>query len=172
MCISNTASLLFHKPTPILSEQAALEHMTQSHRPEFQKMDLNFEQNWRPDAAVETDQKRYVVYNENLRKKKRTALFGTAEVSNYTMLPEHSRWFIRYFTNEGDLVCDNTCGRGTNLIAAAYEGRRIIGYDLNKDNLEGIRDACINRIGRAPEDITLHHSCGVAMKEFKKRRPP
>ena len=108
-----------------------------------------------------------VSHKENLRKKKRNALFGTAEISNYTMLPEHSRWFIRYFTNEGDLVCDNTCGRGTNLIAAAYEGRRIIGYDLNKDNLEGIRDACINRIGRAPEDITLHHSCGVAMEEFK-----
>ena len=108
-----------------------------------------------------------VSHNENLRKKKRTALFGTAEVSNYTMLPEHSRWFIKYFTKENDLVCDNTCGRGTNLIAASYEGRRIIGYDLSADNLEGIRDACVNHIGAKPEDVQLHHSCGVEMEEYK-----
>ena len=108
-----------------------------------------------------------VSHNENLRKKKRTALFGTAEVSNYTMLPEHSRWFIKYFTKENDLICDNTCGRGTNLISASYEGRRIIGYDLSADNLEGIRDACVNHIGARPETVTLHHSCGVEMKEYK-----
>ena len=108
-----------------------------------------------------------VSHNENLRKTKRKALFGTSEISNYTMLPEHSRWFIRYFTKEGDLVCDNTCGRGTNLIAASYEGRRIIGYDLNADNLEGIKDACVNQIGARPEDVRLHHSCGVEMEEYK-----
>ena len=54
-----------------------------------------------------------VSHNEALRRTKKTALFGTNEVSNYTMLPEHSRWFIKYFSNEGDLICDNTCGRGT-----------------------------------------------------------
>ena len=42
---------------------------------------------------------------------------------------------------------DNTCGRGTNLLAAAYEGRRVIGYDLNKDNLDCIQDALENYIG-------------------------
>ena len=55
-----------------------------------------------------------VSHNEELRRTKKTALFGTNQVSNYTMLPEHSRWFIKYFSNEGDLICDNTCGRGTN----------------------------------------------------------
>ena len=108
-----------------------------------------------------------VSHNENLRKTKRKALFGTSEITNYTMLPEHSRWFIRYYTKENSLCVDNTCGRGTNLIAAALEGRRIIGYDLNKDNLESIRDACVNHIGAKPEDVTLHHSCGVEMVEYK-----
>ena len=108
-----------------------------------------------------------VSHKENLRKKKRDSLFGTAEINNYTMLPEHSRWFIKYFTNEGDLVCDNTAGRGTNLISAAYENRRIIGYDLSKDNLESIRTAVVENIGRAPESCILHHSCGVAMDEYK-----
>ena len=108
-----------------------------------------------------------VSHNENLRKTKRKALFGTSEITNYTMLPEHSRWFIKYFTKENDLVCDNTCGLGTNVISACYEGRRVIGYDLSADKLEGIKDACVNHIGARPEDVILHHSCGVEMNEYK-----
>ncbi len=77
-----------------------------------------------------------VSHNEKLRLQKRTALFGTNKISNYTMLPEHSRWFVKYFSKVGDVVCDNTCGRGTNLIAAAYEGRKIMGFDLNKENID------------------------------------
>ena len=107
-----------------------------------------------------------VSHNEKLRKTKRKALFGTSEISNYTMLPEHSRWFIKYFTKEDDLVCDNTCGRGTNLIAACYEKRRIIGYDLSADNLESIRDACVNHIGAKPEDVlkVMEAVGGLALK--------
>ena len=108
-----------------------------------------------------------VSHNEKLRNEKRTALFGTNKISNYTMLPEHSRWFIKYFSNEGDLCCDNTCGRGTNLISAAYEGRKIIGFDLNKDNLDAIEDVVRNHTKLKGDDIQLHHSCGVEMLEYK-----
>ena len=107
-----------------------------------------------------------VSHNEALRRTKKTALFGTNEVSNYTMLPEHSRWFIKYFSHEGDLICDNTCGRGTNLLAAAYENRRIIGFDLNKNNLDCIREALTDHIGLSEVDYKLHHSCGVEMVEY------
>jgi len=107
-----------------------------------------------------------VSHNEKLRKEKTTGLFGTNPISNYTMLPEHSRWFIKYFSKENDLCMDNTCGRGTNLLAAAYEGRRIIGYDLNKDNLDCIQDALENYIGMDPTKFKLHHSCGVEMVEY------
>ena len=107
-----------------------------------------------------------VSHNEALRRTKKTALIGTNEVSNYTMLPEHSRWFIKYFSNEGDLICDNTCGRGTNLLAAAYENRRIIGFDLNKNNLDCIREALTDHIGLSEVDYKLHHSCGVEMVEY------
>ena len=107
-----------------------------------------------------------VSQNEKLRKQKSTALFGTNKVSNYTMLPEHSRWFIKYFSKEGDLVCDNTCGKGSNLISAAYEGRKVIGYDLNKDNVDAIRDVIKNHTKLNDEEIQLHHSCGVEMVEY------
>ena len=105
-----------------------------------------------------------VSHNEELRRTKKTALFGTNVVSNYTMLPEHSRWFIKYFSNEGDTVVDNTFGRGTNILAAAYEGRKVIGFDLNKNNVECVREALDKYIPEVHHE--LFHSCGVEMVEL------
>ena len=62
---------------------------------------------------------------------------------------------------------DNTCGRGTNLIASAYEGRKIIGFDLNKDNLDAIETVVVNHTSLKGDEIKLHHSCGVEMVEYK-----
>jgi ParB/RepB/Spo0J family partition protein len=105
-----------------------------------------------------------VSHNEELRRTKKTALFGTNEVSNYTMLPEHSRWFIKYFSNEGDFLCDNSFGRGTNIISGAYEGRKVIGFDLNKNNVECVREALDKYIPKVHHE--LFHSCGVEMVEL------
>ena len=57
---------------------------------------------------------------------------------------------------------DNFAGRGSNLIAAAYEGRRVVGYDLSSTNLDLIRSACLEHTQIKPEDLTLHHSCGLS----------
>ena len=105
-----------------------------------------------------------VSHNEELRRTKKTALFGTNVVSNYTMLPEHSRWFIKYFSNEGDYVADNSFGRGTNILAAAYEGRKVIGFDLNKNNVECVKEALDKYIPEVHHE--LFHSCGVEMVEL------
>lgn len=105
-----------------------------------------------------------VSHNEELRRTKKTALFGTNVVSNYTMLPEHSRWFIKYFSNEGDLIADNFFGRGTNVISGAYENRKVIGFDLNKNNVKCVKEAIENYIPNV--QCELHHSCGVEMVEY------
>ena len=108
----------------------------------------------------------YVSHNEDAIVKKRDGLFGTNQLNNYAMLPEQSRWFVNYFSKVGEIVCDPYAGKGTNIIAAAYEGRRVIGYDLNLKNTELIKETCLNNTNIDPQDLTLHHSCGVEMVEY------
>lgn len=43
------------------------------------------------------------------------------------------RYFIRTYTNPGDLVLDNTFGSGSFLVAALLEGRNFIGIEKNED---------------------------------------
>lgn len=43
------------------------------------------------------------------------------------------RYFVRTFTNEGDVVLDNAFGSGSFLVAAALEKRKFIGVEKNKE---------------------------------------
>lgn len=42
------------------------------------------------------------------------------------------RYLIRTYTNEGEVVLDNTCGSGTTCVAAVKEKRHFIGIEMNK----------------------------------------
>lgn len=43
------------------------------------------------------------------------------------------RYLIRTYTNEGDVVLDNTCGSGTTCVAAVKEKRHFIGIEMNEE---------------------------------------
>ena len=43
------------------------------------------------------------------------------------------RYFVRTYTNPGDVVLDNTSGSGSFLVAALLEGRNFIGIEKNED---------------------------------------
>jgi site-specific DNA-methyltransferase (adenine-specific) len=45
---------------------------------------------------------------------------------------ELGRYLIKTYTNENDIVLDNTCGSGSFLVAAALENRRFIGIEKNE----------------------------------------
>ena len=109
----------------------------------------------------------FTSHNEDAIVTKTTSKFGTNKIKNYTICPEQSRWFINYFSKKGDLVCDPFAGSGTNLIAAAYENRKVIGYDLSPLNLQLIKTACLENTNIKEEDLKLHHSDGVTMDEYK-----
>jgi len=58
-------------------------------------------------------------------------------------------------------------GRGTNLLVGAALGRKVVGYDLSTQNLESVRSACLEHTDIAPQDLVLHHSDGVTLKEYE-----
>lgn len=63
-------------------------------------------------------------------------------VGHPTQKPEElMRYLIRTYTNEGDIILDNTCGSGTTLVAAMYENRRAVGIELDKKWC----DVCVKR---------------------------
>ena len=56
------------------------------------------------------------------------------EVFHPTQKPvELGRYFIRTYTNPGEVILDNTCGSGSFLVAAMLEGRNFIGIEKNED---------------------------------------
>ena len=48
---------------------------------------------------------------------------------------ELGRYLIKTYTNEGDIVLDNTCGVGSFLLSAILEDRQFIGIEKNEDVL-------------------------------------
>lgn len=64
--------------------------------------------------------------------------FKTAENEGKVIHPtqkpiELGRYFIRTYTQPGDVVLDNTFGSGSFLVAALLEGRNFIGIEKNED---------------------------------------
>ena len=57
--------------------------------------------------------------------------FNTERGYHPTQKPvELCRWLIRTYTNEGDVVLDNTMGSGTTGVACKLEDRSFIGIEL------------------------------------------
>ena len=80
-------------------------------------------------VEVKSDGKRYptdVVYFKTAE--------SEGEVYHPTQKPvELGRYLIRTFTQEGDIVLDNTCGSGSFLVSAILEGRKFIGIEKNRE---------------------------------------
>lgn len=61
------------------------------------------------------------------------------------------QYLIRTYTNQGDLVLDNTCGSGGTCVAAIREKRSFIGIELNDEYF----DIASNRINNEKQQLTL-----------------
>ena len=64
--------------------------------------------------------------------------FKTAESEGKVFHPTQKpvklgRYFVRTYTNPGDIVLDNTSGSGSFLVAALLEGRNFIGIEKNEN---------------------------------------
>ena len=59
-------------------------------------------------------------------------------------------WLIRTYTNEGEVVLDNTMGSGTTGVACVNTNRNFIGMELD----EGYFNIATNRIQEAKNNKT------------------
>jgi site-specific DNA-methyltransferase (adenine-specific) len=78
------------------------------------------------------------VYSDGSRYPTDIVYFKTAESEGKVIHPtqkpiELGRYFIRTYSNPGDLILDNTFGSGSFLVAALLEGRNFVGIEKNKD---------------------------------------
>jgi DNA modification methylase len=48
---------------------------------------------------------------------------------------ELGRYLIKTYSNENDIILDNTCGSGSFLVASVLENRQFIGIEKNQDGL-------------------------------------
>ncbi len=95
--------------------------------------------------------------------------FKTAEsegtVHHPTQKPVRlGRWLIRTYSNQRDVVLDNTCGSGSFLVAAVMEQRNYIGIEKNEDvllhkiNPIDYIEICNERIKQAKDKLQYEFS--------------
>lgn len=106
------------------------------------------------------------VKSEGMRYPTDIVYFKTAEsegeVYHSTQKPvELARYLIRTYTEENDIVLDNTCGSGSFLVAAVLEKRNFIGIEKNEDihlyknKKIDLIEICNRRIMEAYEKIKM-----------------
>jgi ParB family chromosome partitioning protein len=93
--------------------------------------------------------------------------WGTEQAPLAAQHPDHSAHFINFYSKPGDLLLDGFCGRGSNVLVGAALGRKVVGYDLSPQNLETVRSVALENTDIGPDDLTLHHGCGVELKEYQ-----
>ena len=91
---------------------------------------------------------------------------GAMEFQAYSQHPDHSAFFIDFYSKKGDLMLDCMSGRGTNLLVGAAMGRRVVGYDMNPNNLAKVRSVALEHTSIKEKDLTLHHSDGCELVEY------
>ena len=83
------------------------------------------------------------------------------------MCADHSEFLVTYYTPEDGLVLDNFMGRGTNVLASLWHGRRVIGYDVHKPNVDRLNEVINEQFKDVGDRCQLFHSDGTALEELK-----
>jgi hypothetical protein len=104
--------------------------------------------------------------DEDLEWIKRGGLhFGETTIPVYGMAADHAEFLVTYYTPENGLILDNFMGRSVNGIASLFHGRRFIGYDVNKKNIDRTIEVMNEHFEQ--DKFQLFHSDGVTLEEFK-----
>lgn len=120
---------------------------------------------WEGESSALSRLCKLLSHNDDTRKIHRKS--GAMEFQMYSQHPDHSAFFIDYYSKKNDLILDCFAGRGTNLLVGAALGRRVVGYDLTLQNLEKVRELALEHTDIEPNDLVLHHSDGCELKEYE-----
>ena len=92
--------------------------------------------------------------------------FGTSRIPVYQMAADHAEFLVTYYTPPGGIVLDNFMGRGTIGLASLWHGRKFIGYDVEKKNVDRMREVVSETFPNTFSDCELYHSDGVLLEEL------
>lgn len=109
------------------------------------------------------------VQSDGMRYPTDIVYFKTSESEGEVIHPTQKpislgRYFVKTYTNPGDVVLDNTSGSGSFLVAALLEGRNFIGIEKNEDVVLFKKDA-INYIEASEQRL---QAAWNSMEEQKK----
>ena len=99
--------------------------------------------------------------------KRKSLHFGASSVPLYGMAADLAEFLVTYYTNEDALILDQFQGRGTIGLAALFNNRRFIGYDVQEKNIIRTREVIDEYLPFAKGKYELHHSDGIALEELK-----
>lgn len=117
------------------------------------------------------------VYSNGSRYPTDIVYFKTAESEGKVYHPTQKpvslgRYFIRTYTNPGDVVLDNACGSGSFLVSAIKEGRNFIGIEKNvnvalfkKEQIDYI-EVSRNRIIEAYQSLGIKQQNTIAQSDL------
>ena len=93
--------------------------------------------------------------------------FGASQIPVYQMAADHAEFLINYYVPEGGLVLDQFMGRSTVCFASLCSGRKFIGYDVEKKNIDKTNEVIKEYLPDFSDRVQLFHSDGIALKELK-----
>ena len=99
--------------------------------------------------------------------KRKSLHFGTSKIPLYGMAADHAEFLVTYYTRKDALVLDNFMGRGTIGMASLFHGRRFIGYDVVKGNVDKFQEVADKHLPYAKDKYTVYNSDGVGLKELE-----
>ena len=83
------------------------------------------------------------------------------------MAADHAEFLVTYYTPEEGIILDSFMGRGTIGLAALNTGRKFIGYDVEKKNVDRMREVVDKHMKGVKDNCTVYHSNGVVLDELK-----
>ena len=93
--------------------------------------------------------------------------FGTSRIPVYQMAADHAEFLVTYYTPPEGIILDNFMGRGTIGLASLWHGRKFIGYDVEKKNVDRMREVVDETFPETNQNCKLFHSDGIALEELE-----